>query len=154
MTCVGLLAVTKAGAAACDDDYLILIIDLGCHAGHGRHYNLSDALLSLQAMLEAAGAVAIALSRGVQMLFVVAIAQAVFCGVDATQCLSPEKAVCVCSVAAGVWTGGASHSAQPLLQLESSMSVWAVCTSLAAAILASDPPVFARTKETRPGRSA
>ena len=58
--------------------------------------------LAHYALLEAAGAVAIALSRGVQMLFVVAIAQAVFCGVDATQCLSPEKAVCVCSVAAGI----------------------------------------------------
>ena len=29
------------------DDVPRVMIDLGCHAGHGRHYNLSDALLWL-----------------------------------------------------------------------------------------------------------
>ena len=66
--------------------------------------------------------ISIALSRGVQMLFVVALSQALFCGENAAQCLrppasfaearvrsrlvpprrSPEKAASVAGVAAGI----------------------------------------------------
>ena len=58
--------------------------------------------LAHYALLESAGAVSLTLSRGVQMLFVVALTEVAFCGADASQCLSPLKAVSVANVALGI----------------------------------------------------
>ena len=58
--------------------------------------------LAHYALLEAAGAVSIAISRGVQMVFVVGISAAAFCDGDAAQCLTPIKVVSVTNVVAGI----------------------------------------------------
>ena len=55
-----------------------------------------------RALLESAGAVALTLSRGVQLLFVVGLTEVAFCGTDASQCLSPLKAVSIANVALGI----------------------------------------------------
>ena len=44
----------------------------------------------------------IAISRGVQMVFVVGISAAAFCDGDAAQCLTPIKVVSVTNVVAGI----------------------------------------------------
>ena len=58
--------------------------------------------LAHYALLESAGAVSIAISRGVQMVFVVAISATVFCDSDPGQCLTPVKVVSVTNVVAGI----------------------------------------------------
>ena len=58
--------------------------------------------LAHYALLAGAGAVALTLSRGVQMLFVVGIAELAFCGDDARACLTPVKFASVASVAFGI----------------------------------------------------
>ena len=58
--------------------------------------------LAHYALLAGAGAVALTLSRGVQMLFVVGIAELAFCGDDSRACLTPVKFASVASVAFGI----------------------------------------------------
>ena len=58
--------------------------------------------LAHYALLAGAGAVALTLSRGVQMLFVVGIAELAFCGQDARACLTAEKAASLASVVCGL----------------------------------------------------
>ena len=58
--------------------------------------------LAHYAILETAGAVAVALSRGVQMLLVVGLSALVFCDADPAQCASPLKVVSVSNVAVGI----------------------------------------------------
>ena len=40
-----------------DDDRPRVMVDLGCHAGHGRHRNVSDALLWLRSFNHSGGVV-------------------------------------------------------------------------------------------------
>ena len=58
--------------------------------------------LAHYAILESAGAVAVALSRGVQMLLVVGLSALVFCDADPAQCATPLKVVSVSNVAVGI----------------------------------------------------